>query len=460
MGQGTVVKTQNPATEETLNEYSFLKPNELAARIARSEQAFRAWRLLSFRERGELFLKLAIQMKREVTPLAQLITNEMGKIQSEAIAEIDKCISACQYYADESERMLAADLSRHAPSAKKSFVAYEPLGTIFGILPWNYPFWQVFRFAVPTLMAGNSVVYKHAPNTFGCGEHIEKLFKEAGFPEGLVQHLKIDVTQVESVIATRAVKAVSLTGSTRAGRSVAEIAGRNVKKSVLELGGSDPYVVLDDADLDLAARVSVQGRMMNAGQSCVAAKRFIVTQKNADVFIHKVLSRIRELKFGDPNDKANHLGPLARRDLREHLHSQVLASVQAGAKLVVGGSVPDRPGFFYPPTLLLNVTADQVAFREELFGPVAAVIVAKNEDEALRLAVDTDYGLGCCVLSSDLDRAERIARDLPFGLCFVNGFVRSDIRLPFGGVNLSGYGRELGASGIHEFVNTKTVVVY
>lgn len=451
-------KQYNPATGQVISEFPALSETELETKIASADSTFHSWRKRSIGERAEIFRNLGIYLKRNSGPLAELITNEMGKPLKEAKAEVEKCASASMYFADQAEGMLKPQLI--GTEYKKSYVSFQPTGVIFGIMPWNYPFWQVFRFAIPTLLAGNTVVVKHAPNTWGSGEKIEDLFREIGCPEGIFQHLRIDVPVAEKLIADRRITGVSLTGSTRAGRQVGSLAGHNLKKCVLELGGSDPYIVLDDADLNLAAKVCVQGRMMNGGQSCVAAKRWIVTNKNYQVFQGKVLDLMKSKVMGDPTNPKTDLGPMARLDLRDQLHQQVLKSTSQGSQLMLGGEVPQHPGYFYPPTLLVDVKPDHAAFQEEIFGPVGVLIRARDEDDAIQLANQTEYGLGGAIFSQDLEKAEALARDEVFsGQVFVNDFVKSDARMPFGGVKDSGLGRELSQFGIREFTNVKTIVV-
>jgi succinate-semialdehyde dehydrogenase/glutarate-semialdehyde dehydrogenase len=383
---------------------------------------------------------------------------EMGKVLREGIAEIEKCAWVCDYYAVNAENFLENEIFE--TDFSKSYVSYQPLGTILAVMPWNFPFWQVFRFAAPTLMAGNTAVLKHASNVPGCSVAIEDLFREAGFPENAFRSLLIKSNQVEAVIKHRAVKGVSLTGSTPAGKSVASIAGNALKKCVLELGGSDPYLILEDADLKSAAEICSAGRLLNAGQSCIGAKRFIVIDKVYSEFLEYFTHEMNNAVFGDPCDSETTMGPLARTNLRDELHQQVADSVQKGAEVVIGGAIPERKGAYYPPTILENVKPGMPAYDEELFGPVASVIRVKDEKEAIRVANDTVFGLGAAVFTKDVKRGERIAEtQLQAGCCFVNDFVKSDPRLPFGGIKESGFGRELSSHGIKEFMNVKTVVL-
>lgn len=448
----------NPATDEVLREYPELSEAELDAAVRGAAAAFRVWRWRPFAERARALLavKEALLARRE--ELARLMALEMGKPLAQGRAELDKCAAGCEFYAAQAEAFLRPE---PAPTeAAKSYVAFEPLGPVLAIMPWNFPFWQVFRFAAPALMAGNAALLKHASNVSGCALAIESLFREAGLPEGLFRSLLISSDRVAGLIARPEIRAVTLTGSGRAGAEVAAQAGRFLKKTVLELGGSDPYLVLADADLELAARVSAQSRLINAGQSCIAAKRFIVVEAVRADFEARFIAAMREAVVGDPLLEATQVGPLARRDLRDELQRQVDASLAQGAKLLLGGGPAPGPGAFYPPTVLGGVRPGMAAFDEETFGPVAAIVPARDEEEAIELANATSFGLGSCVFTQDLARGECIARErLEAGSCFVNALVKSDNRLPFGGVKASGYGRELSAFGIREFVNVKTVYV-
>jgi succinate-semialdehyde dehydrogenase/glutarate-semialdehyde dehydrogenase len=397
-------------------------------------------------------------LRRKADEYARLMAEEMGKPYSQGVSEAQKCALGCDFFAETASQFLAPESVK--TEAHKSFVAFRPLGVILAIMPWNFPFWQVFRFAAPSLMAGNAAVLKHASNVPGCALAIESIFREAGFPGDLYRNLLLGGRSVEAVMEHPAVRAVTLTGSGAAGRAVAGKAGSLLKKTVLELGGSDPYVVLDDADLDAAAAVCTRGRLINAGQSCIAAKRIIVGDGIHDRFIERFVSHMAATKIGDPLRPDTEMGPLARHDLREKLHAQVQGSIAMGARCVLGGSMSPGRGNFYPPTVLSEVRKGMSAFDEELFGPVAAVIRASNEGEAVALANDTSYGLGAGIITSDLARGERIAvEDLESGMVFVNEHVRSDPRLPFGGIKESGYGRELSSFGIREFVNIKTIWV-
>jgi succinate-semialdehyde dehydrogenase/glutarate-semialdehyde dehydrogenase len=400
---------------------------------------------------------VAAELDSERERLADLVTAEMGKLAGEARAEVDKCAWVCRYYAEHGASFLADE--RIESDAPDSFVSYEPLGVILAVMPWNFPLWQVFRFAAPAVAAGNVCLLKHASNVMLCSEAIEGVFHRAGAPRGLFTQLPIRSTQVADLIKDARVSAVTLTGSEPAGRAVAAEAGKALKKSVLELGGSDPFIVLDDADLELAVAKAVQSRFMNAGQSCIAAKRFIVVNQIADVFERKLVEAVERLRPGDPKATETTLAPLARADLRDEIHAQVADAVQEGARLLTGGEAVAGPGFFYRPTVLADITPEMRAYREELFGPVACLLRVKDDVDAVRLANDSDFGLGGSVWTQDPERGVSIARRLECGCAFVNELVKSDPRLPFGGVKLSGYGRELSRHGIREFVNIKTVWV-
>ncbi len=447
----------NPASGEILASFPGADEHAIERVLAHAAAAAPVWSKTAFADRAGLLRSLAANLRKVEAKLARLMTAEMGKPVREARAEIAKCAWGCEFYADHAEPFLADELI--ASDATRSLVSYAPLGTVLAIMPWNFPFWQVFRAAAPALMAGNTVLLKHASNVPQCALAIDALFCDAGLPPGVFQNLLIDGPRTEALIGDARIHAVTLTGSEAAGRSVASAAGAHLKKCVLELGGSDPFVVLADADLDAAAATAVTARFQNAGQSCIAAKRLILIDSIADGFLNRLLPRIEKLRVGDPLDENTDIGPLARADLRETLHRQVLDSVAAGARLVLGGEPRPGRGFYYRPTLLDDVRPGMPAYREELFGPVAAVLRARDEAEALRLANDTRYGLGASVWSRDTARAERFVRAIASGMGFVNGMVHSDPRLPFGGVKNSGYGRELGVHGIREFVNVRTIWV-
>ncbi|MGD8976919.1 MAG: NAD-dependent succinate-semialdehyde dehydrogenase [Gammaproteobacteria bacterium] len=452
------IESINPANGELIKVYRPMDEVEVETALDEVCLAWREWRRTGLDERSGLMQRAAVVLRESVEEYAALMTSEMGKPIAQARAEIEKCATACEFYAEHAAAFLAPE--EVETGASRSFVAYEPIGPVLAVMPWNFPFWQVFRFAAPALMAGNAGVLKHASNVCGCALAIEAIFRAAGFPAHLFRTLVIGSAQVGAVVDDRRVAAITLTGSTPAGQAVASRAGQKLKKTVLELGGSDPYVVLADADLDLAVEACVTGRLQNTGQSCIAAKRFIVVDEIHDEFQERVLAAMSAKRFGDPMDEDVDLGPMARQNLRDELHDQVERSVEAGARCLLGGEIPDRPGAFYPPTLLSEVGAGMPAYHEELFGPVATLIRAADEAEAIMIANDTTFGLGAAVFTSDIERGTEIAQhELQAGCCFVNDFVRSDPRLPFGGIRESGYGRELGVFGIREFVNIKTVYV-
>ncbi|KTD73382.1 NAD-dependent succinate-semialdehyde dehydrogenase [Legionella tucsonensis] len=453
-----IIQTVNPATEQILQSYDCMSEQEVDKKLSEAHEAYLEWKKTSFSKRKTLMLQLAQLLKTKTDELAHLMAIEMGKPIAAGSAEINKCVWLCEHYAEHAEEYLAPKVIQ--TEMKKAKVCYLPLGIVFAIMPWNFPFWQVFRFAVPTLMAGNVAALKHAPISTGTGNKIEELFLEAGFPVHVFQHLIVDNDGAAKVIEHPYVIAVTLTGSGRAGSAVASHAGKFLKKSVLELGGSDPYLVLEDADLDLAARCIVNSRLNNSGQVCIAAKRIIVLKSVEKELIHKIMEQMAAFKMGSPLDSETKLGPLARSDLRENVHNQVEKSLKQGAKLLTGGIIPAGKGFYYPPTLLTQVTPGMPAFDEELFGPVIALITANNEKEGLAYANQSQYGLGAAVFTRDLERGEHIATyEIEAGACFVNAFVASDPRLPFGGIKESGYGRELSKEGILEFVNTKTIAI-
>jgi succinate-semialdehyde dehydrogenase/glutarate-semialdehyde dehydrogenase len=419
--------------------------------------AQRLWRDVSVAERAVSVRRAAEILRRDKEQHAVLMAQEMGKPLDQGRAEIEKCAVGCDYFAEHASEFLAAEEIK--TEFKRSYVLFQPLGVLLAVMPWNFPFWQVFRAAAPALMAGNALVLKHGSNVSGCALAIEAVWREAGLPSGQFTTLLVSSGRVEQLIAHPAIAAVTLTGSTEAGRSVAASAGAHLKKTVLELGGSDPYVVLEDANLDQAAEICAASRLINAGQSCIAAKRLIVVAAVRETFERLFVEKMSARKVGLPLEAGTHVGPMARPDLRDGLHAQVQRSVAAGAKLLLGGIVPTGSGAFYSPTVLTNVRPGMAAFDEETFGPVAAIIEAANEDAAIELANRSCFGLGAAVFTSDLARGERVAARLEAGCCFVNDFVRSDSRLPFGGIKQSGYGRELGMMGIREFVNAKTVCV-
>jgi succinate-semialdehyde dehydrogenase / glutarate-semialdehyde dehydrogenase len=451
------IKSINPANGETLKTYDEMTPEEAAAAVENAHEAWTSWRHTSFAERGRLMRQAGSTLRERKHELAKLMALGMGKPLKQGIAEAEKCAWVCDYYAENAEGHLAPDLIRTEGS--KSYVAFEPLGVVFAVMPWNFPLWQVFRFAAPALMAGNTGVLKHSSNVPGCALVIEEIFRQAGFPAGTFRTLLIGSRQVQAIIEHPRVRAVTLTGSTPAGKSVAAQAGAALKKTVLELGGSDPYVVLEDADLDVAIQTCVNSRLINSGQSCINAKRFVVVEPILPAFTEGYVALMKSKKVGDPLLEETEVGPMARHDLRDELHQQVLASIKHGARLLLGGEVPSGSGAYYPPTVLTDVRPGMPAYDDELFGPVAAIIQAGNEQEAVRIANDSVFGLGAAVFTRDIKRGERIARELEAGSTFVNALVASDPRLPFGGIKQSGYGRELGSYGIREFVNVKTVYI-
>jgi len=397
-------------------------------------------------------------LRENKSNLSKLATTEMGKPISQALSEVEKCAWACEYYAVHAKKLLKPQPVK--TDALKSYVTFRPLGVILAIMPWNFPFWQVFRASSPALMAGNAIILKHASNVSGCALAAEKIFSESGFPEGLFSTILVRSKRIDDLIAHPIIKAVTLTGSIEAGKAVAEKAGKHLKKTVLELGGSDPYLILADADLQKAAKICVDSRLQNSGQSCIAAKRFIVVESCLKEFETLVVKRMSEVSTGDPMNEEVVVGPLAKTNLRDQLHEQVLKSIQQGARLLIGGKMPATEGAFYPPTVLTGVKKGMPAYDEETFGPVASIISAANEEEAIKIANDSSYGLGSAVFTTDFAKGEKIASEkVESGLCFVNSSVKSDPRLPFGGIKESGYGRELSPFGIVEFVNIKTISI-
>lgn len=426
--------------------------------LNRAEKSFQSWRHLSFKERGLFMKKAAVILKTNKDQYARLMAQEMGKPFTQGQSEIEKCVFVCDFYAEHAEFFLTPEPVRS--EASNSYVTYEPLGVVLAVMPWNFPFWQVFRCAVPTLMAGNAVVLKHASNVCGCALAIEKIYKEAGFPPALFSNVFVSSSKVIDLIEHPFVRAVSLTGSTGAGKSIATHAGAVLKKTVLELGGSDPYIILEDADLESAVETCVNSRLINGGQSCISAKRFIAVTSIFKEFEERFTAKMQMQRMGPPLNEGVNLGPMARHNLRDQLHRQVDKSAKQGAKLLLGGAIPLGPGAYYPPTVLTRVRPAMTAYQEELFGPVAALIEAADEQEAIQTANDTVFGLGAAVFTRDIKKGERIAvQELQAGCCFVNEAVKSDPRLPFGGIKQSGYGRELAESGIREFINIKTVYI-
>ncbi|HEV8336364.1 MAG TPA: NAD-dependent succinate-semialdehyde dehydrogenase [Candidatus Polarisedimenticolia bacterium] len=447
----------DPTTGQVLKNYKLMPADTVAGILAQSQAAFLKWRDTGFEDRAACLRRVADSLRQRATEHAEIMAREMGKPLREGRAEIEKCALGCEYYAEHAPRMLQPEPA--ATAASRSYVTFEPLGVLLAIMPWNFPFWQIFRFGAPALMAGNAILLKHAPSVPDCAFAIERLFRETRVPEGLVRPLLVDTDTAGELIGHPVVQGVTLTGSPAAGRAVARKAGESLKKCVLELGGSDPYILLDDADLDDAVGKCIASRLVNGGQSCIAAKRFIVPKSLRGRFEERFVAGMAAKKMGNPLDETSDLGPLARLDLRDNLHRQVRLSIEAGARCLLGGTLPNMAGAFYPPTVLTDVARGMPAYEEELFGPVAAILPVEDEAAAIEAANDSPYGLGAAIFSSDPGRAEKLAARLRCGSCFINDFVRSDPALPFGGIKQSGFGRELGAYGIKEFVNVKSVWV-
>ena len=447
--------TQNPVNGSILKSYPSWDRAKLMSVLDRVGRAQKSWAVTPFEERAEILTRVATRLRRKRDDYAALITLEMGKLAREARAEVEKSALTCDYYAVHAEPFLEEELIK--TDAGRSYVTYMPLGTVLGIMPWNFPFWQVFRFAAPALMAGNACLLKHASNVPQCAEAIEAAFRDAGLPEHLFTTLFVDASQIEEVIASPNVQAVTLTGSEAAGRKVGALAGQHLKKCVLELGGSDPFIVLHDADVELAVEQAVASRYLNCGQSCIAAKRFILAPEIADDFVDRMKARAAQLKMGDPSNDTIQLGPMAKRELRDELHEQVANALEHGAIAVLGCEPAAGAGSYYPASILDNVTPAMRIYREEAFGPVAIIIRAKDEMDAIRIANDSEFGLASSIWSKDYNRAEILSEQVQAGATFINGMVRSDPRLPFGGIKASGFGRELSYHGIREFTNAKTV---
>jgi succinate-semialdehyde dehydrogenase/glutarate-semialdehyde dehydrogenase len=448
-------KTINPATEETLEQFELDNPQRVEAALLAARDAFSSWRKTPLERRAQLLRAVAARLRDEEATHARHILLEMGKPIKQARAEVAKCARACDYFAEHAPRLLADE---SAPSdAAESYVSFEPLGPVLAVMPWNFPYWQVFRAAAPALMAGNVMLLKHALSVSRCALEIARVFERAGAPPGLFQTLLINHDTVRELLADQRVVAATLTGSERAGVSLARDAGSQIKKTVLELGGSDAFIVLADADVALAAKTAVQARFQNAGQSCIAAKRFFVETRVASEFTERFIEGVRALRMGDPTDEAIDVGPLARGDLRDELERQVRASIDAGARVLVGGRRPTRKGYFYEPTLLADVPPNAPVLTEEVFGPAAPIVIVRDADDAIDKANTTRFGLSNNLWTRDLTKARRLARDLTSGGVFINGMTASDSRLPFGGIKKSGYGRELSAFGLREFVNIKTI---
>lgn len=451
----TTFSSVSPTTGKIIKSYETISSSEIDKKIVLADQTFRTWRHSTFADRKALFLKIANNLLKNRESLAAIMTQEMGKRTSEGLAEIDKCALVCQYYADNAEKLLQDELV--STEAKKSYVTFSPLGVTLAIMPWNFPFWQVFRAAAPSLMSGNSMLLKHASSVPGCALAIEKLFLSSGAPVGLFQTLLISGSDTKQVIESPFVRLVSLTGSEDAGSQVAALAGANIKRTILELGGSDPFIVMPDADIELAASTAATARMIVSGQSCIAAKRFIVHQDVVKQFTELFKQHLEAKKIGDPSDPTTEVGPLSSASIRTTIHDQVVRSIAAGATLVTGGTVPSMPGYFYPPTILSGVKSDMPVAIEETFGPVAAIISVSSAIEALDIANNSHFGLGSSVWTKDKKNIDFFTKNLEAGCVFVNSMVKSDPRLPFGGTKFSGYGRELSSYGLKEFVNIKTI---
>ncbi len=449
------MKAINPANGKLIKEYHVHTPEEVSSIIKKANDTFFKWKKVSFDDRSRLMRKVAEILRKNIDEYARLMSLEMGKIIKESRAEVEKCAWVCDYYAEITEQFLADEIVE--TDASKSYISFEPLGVVLAVMPWNFPFWQVFRFAAPGIMAGNIGLLKHASNVPGCALAIEDIFKKAGFPEHVFCTLMISSAAVENVIRNPFIKAVTLTGSEPAGRSVASIAGNEIKKTVLELGGSDPFIVLDDVDMEDCINTAVRARMINTGQSCIAAKRFIVVKSRLKEFEERQIQLMQSLKIGDPLLPDTQVGPLARTDLVDELDSQVKKSIEMGAKLLCGGKRMKGPGAYYEPTIISDVKKGMPAYQEETFGPVMAIIPVKDEDEAVEVANDSEFGLGGSLWSQNIEKAQKLARKIQTGAVFINGMVKSDPRLPFGGIKKSGYGRELSNYGIKEFVNIKSI---
>ncbi|MWG35048.1 NAD-dependent succinate-semialdehyde dehydrogenase [Halomarina oriensis] len=452
------MERENPATAESLDPIEGDTEADVEDALALADEVYPAWSERRLEERRQLLNDAAEVLRENAEEYAELMAREMGKPIAGGRSEVEKCAWVCEHYAEYAETYLADEVLQSAPEAK-AFVSSEPLGPVLAVMPWNYPFWQVFRFAAPNLVAGNVGLLKHASNVPGCAQAIEEVFLEAGLPEGAFQSLLVGSDAIEDVVTDKRIRGVTLTGSESAGRAVAETAGKELKPSVLELGGSDPFVVLDDADVETAAEVGMQARTLNSGQSCIAAKRFIVHDAVYDEFVSAFVDEMAAQDIGDPTDDDTDIGPQAREDLMEDLHEQVTETLDAGATLETGGEPLDREGYFYPPTVVTDVPRDSTMATDEVFGPAAAVFRVESEDEAVELANDSTYGLGGSVWTEDLERGERVARRVESGCVFVNELTKSDPRIPFGGVKNSGYGRELSEHGMKEFLNEKTVWV-
>lgn len=447
--------SKNPFTQEILAEFDTLSHSQITDALDQADNGFVDWSQKTIHQRAEVIAQVGHILSARKKELAQLIVAEMGKPIQEALAEIEKCAACCKFYAEKSDVLLRESVI--ITEASKSYVHYQPLGVILAIMPWNFPFWQVFRFACPTMMAGNAVILKHAPNVPQCAQKIEEIFTQALCSAGAFQSLYIDTDIIPDLIAQPQIKGVTLTGSGRAGAAVAAVAGKNLKKTVLELGGSDAFVVIEDADLDLAAQQAARSRMLNNGQSCIAAKRFILVEEVAEEFQEKFLKALQQFRYGDPTDPNTQYSVLARPDLATQLAKQVQGSVDEGVHILWQAERPTDNPCYFPPTILTQVRADAPAYREELFGPVATILIAENYYEAIQMANDTNFGLGASLWTKNLAQAEHLAKELQAGSVFVNEIVKSDPRLPFGGIKNSGFGRELSTFGLHEFTNVQSI---
>ncbi|MBQ0786438.1 MAG: NAD-dependent succinate-semialdehyde dehydrogenase [Oceanihabitans sp.] len=449
-----IIKSVNPYNQKVIKSYTLNSEEEVFSKLKTAEKIFKDWQTKEVSKRALLLFKVGTILEERLEALSQLITLEMGKPIKESRAEINKCIFLCDFYATNAEGFLADQIIE--TDAQESFISYDPLGVILAVMPWNYPFWQVFRFAVPTLTAGNTAVLKHASNVSGCALAIQDIFEEAGYPKGCFQTLITDHKNIEAILKGDSIQAVSLTGSEKAGKTIAKIAGENLKKAVLELGGNNACIVLDDANLDKYIDTMVKARMQNTGQSCIAAKRFIVTENIYDAFLEQFTTRVKALKYGDPLNEDTEIATLAREDLAEDLQKQVEDAIQKGAKVITGNK---RDKAYFEPTIITHVNKNMAVFKEETFGPVAPIFKVKDLEEALALATDSRFGLGTMLFTEDIETAMQMISSIPDGAFFINEMVKSDPRLPFGGTKASGYGRELSKEGIHEFVNIKTVYI-
>ena len=449
--------TVNPATNKELETFPSLSKEQTIDAVAKADDSFTTWRKTSFQERKDVFLKFSKLLRERSEDFAKLITLEMGKRISEAKKEIEFCAEIAEFYANGAEDFLANEtLDLEDASA---YIQYTPIGVLLGVMPWNFPFYQVVRFAAPNIMAGNTVLVKHANNVPQCASAIAEILGECGLPDGVFTNLFIPTDFVESIIADDRVQGVSLTGSEKAGAAVASLAGKNIKRSVLELGGNDAFIILEDADMDHVIEMAVKGRMTNTGQSCVASKRFIVIKSVAEDFMKRFKSELAQMKMGDPMEESTDVGPLSSETAASDLNEKVRATINAGATVILGGGRPDRPGAFFNPTILTDITPDMPSFDQELFGPVASVYVVESEAEAIRLANDSSYGLGGSIYTADIERAKHIAEQIDTGMVFINQPTNSQAELPFGGTKNSGYGRELSVAGIKEFINKKLIHV-